>query len=368
MKKTILLLLTIIYAAPVFCQNNAGKADDLSRLVLIPYVASNSNIPSYATSVLNNKLNQIVTRHGVGGISSVPRFVITINLMEISREVTPTAPPQMSLILSPTIYIGDAQTGDLYASCQINDVKGVGGNENKAYLDAIKKINVNNPDVVQCIHTGKTRIIEYYNSNIDFILAEAESLTASQHYDDAMMLLASVPDVCKDAYEQAMKKISDVYQAKIDKEGAQLYNEAYALWSSNKSKDSALQVVELLSQINPYSSYAKQSRTLVASVEAHWSEIEDRRRALEERAWAFKMQQYQDSQAEKTAQREMNHEYRMQQSNFDYEVQMKRAETDADAANLALQEVKSVVKVMSTGQHKGGLMHSISDKISSWFR
>lgn len=369
MKKLYLILLLIICSIPAVCQNTAGKADDLSRLVLTPCVVSNSSVPSYAAAVLNNKLNQIVTKHGVGGMSPAPRFVITANLMEISKEITATAPPMIAMILSPTIYIGDAETGDLYASCQVRDVKGVGNNETKAYLDAIKKININSPEVVECINKGKTRIIEYYNSQIDFLLAEAESLVQSQKFEDAMALLATVPDVCKEAYEKAMAKISDVYQKKIDVEGAVLYNEAYALWKSSKSKDTALQVVELLAQINPLSASAKQGRTLVSSVEAHWAEIEAHRRAIEQRNWEFKMRQYEDEQAFKnkvhddeyalknkvhddehaarTAQRELDHEYRMQSASYDHDVQMKRAETGADAANMALNEVKEVVKVMS---------------------
>ena len=51
----------------------------------------------------------------------------------------------------------------------------------------------------------------------------------------------------------------------------------------------------MIAQINPLSRSAKQGRTIVASIEAHWAEIEARRRELEERAWAFKMQQYNDA-------------------------------------------------------------------------
>ena len=284
--------------------------------------------------------------------------------MEITKDITATAPPMVAMTLSPTVYVGDAETGDLYASCQLRDVKGVGNNETKAYLDAIKKINVNSPEVVECINTGKTKIIEYYNSQIDFLIAEAESMVQSQKFEDAMALLASVPSVCKEAYEKAMNAIADVYQKKIDVEGASLYNEAYALWNSNKSKDSALKVVELLSQINPLSASAKESRTLVSLVEGHWAELEARRRELEERQWAFKMKQYDDEQAAKTAEREMNHEYRMQNSAFDYEVQMKRAETGFEAASMALNEVKDVVKMMSNTRTTADRLAS---KIAGWF-
>ena len=72
MKKLLSIILSLICTIPAVCQNTAGKADDLSRLVLTPCVVGNSDIPSYAGSVLNNKLNQIVTKHGVGGTSAAP--------------------------------------------------------------------------------------------------------------------------------------------------------------------------------------------------------------------------------------------------------------------------------------------------------
>ena len=389
MKRILSIIIGLICTIPAVCQNTAGKADDLSRLVLTPYVVSNSDIPSYASSVLDNKLNQIVTKHGVGGTSADPRFVITANLMEISKDFTATAPPMIALTLSPTIYIGDAQTGELYASCQIKNVKGVGENETKAYLDAIKRISVNSPEMVQCINTGKTRIIEYYNSQIDFILAEAESLSQSQNYDEAMVKLAGVPQICKDAYLKAYEKIGQVFQKKIDTEGDKLYNEAFAQWNTAKNEASAQKVVELLAQINPLSAAAPKARTLVKAVEGHYSAIAARRREIEERNWQFKMQQYADQRADIVtereyrqanivaereyrqenivAERENKHEYDMKKLNFDYDVEMERARNGADAALFALQEVKGVINTMSTGQSNDGKTKSMIEKrVSAW--
>ena len=376
MKKIFAIVFALIGVIPLMAQNNVGKVDDLSRLVLTPYVVSNSNIPEYATTVVKNKLNQIVTRNGVGGNALTPRFVITINLVEISKDFTTTTPPMLVLTLSPTIYIGDAETGELYSSCQLKDVKGVGENETKAYLDAIKRINVNNSDLVECIDEGKKKIIAFYNTQIDFLIAEAESLQKNEKYEDAISLLASVPSVCKDAYDTALKKIGDVYQAKIDSEGAALYNEALALWKTNKSKESALQVVEKISKINPLSAAAKDSRSLVKSVESHWAEIEARRRELEERAWAFKMQQYNDARADKQAEFEFrvqqhnnDHEYRMQKASFDYEVEVKRAENGAEAALFALQEVKGVVNGQSSGRDtRSKISSAIEKRVAAWLK
>lgn len=375
MKKSItkifLSAAVVFWAVGSYAQNDLSKTDDLGRIVLTPYVISNANIPSYAESVLNNKLTQIAAKQGMAGSSVDNRFVITANLSEISKDFTPTTPPMIALTLSPTIYIGDGISGELFSSCEVPAVKGVGENETKAYLSAIKAIKTNNPAIVQCIEEGKVKIVEYYNSQIDFILAEAESLSKSQNYDEAMMKLAQVPQICKDAYLKAYEKIGEVYQQKIDLEGDKLYNEAYAQWNTAKNEQSAEKVVELLAQINPLSAAAPKGRTLVKTVEGHYNAIAARRRQIEERNWRFKLQQYEDERADKIAERENQHEYNMQKLGFDYDVEMERARNGAAAPQLALQEVKEVVKIMSTGKtndkgSKGKWHENISNKVSGW--
>ena len=373
MKKTIRICLPLFMLC-MFCmtanaQNNKGKTDDIGRIALSPYVISNANIPSYAISVVENKLSQIVAKQGLGSNAIDQRFVITANLVEVSKEITATAPPMVALKLTPTIYIGDIITGDLYASCELPEIKGVGNNETKAYLSAVKAIRTNNPAIVQCIEEGKTKIIEFYNSQIDFIMAEAESMVESQQYDEAMVKLAAVPKVCKEAYAKAYEKIGEVYQKKIDLEGDKLYNEANSTWNTAKNKESAEKVVELLAQINPLSAAAEKGRALVKKVESHYAELVARRREIEERNWAFKMQQYNDEQENIVANRENEHEYRMQKAEFDYEVHMEKARNGADASEYALQEVKSVISTMSNNNKKEEKKSDnfIVMKIKSWF-
>lgn len=359
MKKLISLLAILICCSiSVQAQNNLGSADDVGRIVLKPYIVSNSSIPQYAAKVMENKLSQMAAAHGVAGTSLDQRFIITANLVELTKDFTPTAPPMIALTLSPTVYIGDAITGELYASCSLSEARGVGNNETKAYLNAIRTINVNNPAVEKCIQAGKNKIVEFYNSQIDFLLAEAESLKASERYDEAMIKLAAVPNVCKDAYMKATAKIGEVYQKKIDVEGDKLYNEAVAQWKTAKTKESAEKVVELLAAINPLSAAAVKGRTLVKSVEAHYAELAARRREIEERNWAFKMQQYQDSREDKKAefdfkvqQQSDDHSYRMTKAGYDYEVQMEEARNGGKAAEYALQNIKEMVSVMHNGSN-----------------
>ncbi len=352
-----------------FAQNDKGKTDDIGRIVLTPYVVSNADIPSYAKSVVENKLAQIATRQGMAGSSADMRFVITANLIEFSKEITATAPPMVALKLTPTFYIGDIVTGELFSSCELPTIKGVGENETKAYLSAVNAIRTNHPAIIQCINEGKEKIIEYYNSQIDFIIDEAESMAQSQKFDEAMVKLAAVPKVCKEAYAKAYEKIGEVYQKKIDLEGDKLYNEANSTWNTAKNKESAEKVVELLAQINPLSAAAEKGRALVKKVESHYAELVARRKEIEERNWAFKMQQYNDEQENIVANRENEHEYRMQKAEFDYEVHMEKARNGADASEYALQEVKSVISTMSNNNKKEEKKSDnfIVMKIKSWF-
>lgn len=375
MKKNLIILsvvaLSALFSINASAQNDLGKTDDVGRIVLSPYVVSNANIPSFAEKALNNKLTSIAASQGLAGASVDNRFVITASLVEMGKEFTATAPPKVALTVYPTIYIGDSFTGELFSSCDLPPVKGVGENDTKAYLAAIKSISTRSQEVVQCINQGKERIIEYYNSKIDFLLAEAEALASAQQFDEAMTQLAAVPKVCKDAYLKAYAKIGEIYQKKIDLEGDKLYNEAYAQWNTSKTKESAERVVELLAQINPISSAAVKGRKLVASVEAYYAELEARRREIEKRNWEFKMRQYEDKQANLVADRENSHTEKMAGMNYDYEVQMEHAKNGGAAAEYALQEVKNIVNVMSkSGKSFGESVSnsSIVAKITSWFK
>lgn len=368
MTKFNIFILALFCSMVAFAQNNKGKTDDIGRIVLTPYVVSNANIPSYALSVIENKLAQIAAKHGMAGNSADMRFVITANLVEVSKDITATTPPMVALKFAPTLYIGDIVTGELFASCDLPIIRGVGENETKAYMGAIKALQVNNPAVAKCINEGKEKIVEYYNSQIDFILAEAESLVKAQQYDEAMVMLASVPNICKDAYLKAFEKIGEVYQKKIDLEGEKLYNEAYATWNTAKTKESASKVVELVAAINPISSAAAKGRELVKMVESRYAELEARRREIEERNWAFKMKQYEDEQENRAIERENDHEYRMMKAGMDYEVQMEYAKKADTASQYALQEVKEIVTVMSTHEaQKKSKFDKMVDKIKGWF-
>ena len=242
-------------------------------------------LPAAASNVVLNKLTQIVTQNGLAGDSYDPRFIITANMVELGHEVTATAPPMQAYTLSPTLYIGDAATGTLYATCALNPIKGAGTNATKAYMQAVKMLKANSPEVQRFIETGKVRIIEWYNTQIDFLISEANALAGQDKYDEAIALLFTVPTVCKDAFDKAMRAAEQIFQQKIDIEGAQLLNMATHVWNANQHWSGANEAATYLSQIHPLSSSVPGAMQLSET-------IGKRVRELDNREWNFEMKKF----------------------------------------------------------------------------
>ncbi len=285
MKKFFTVILLASASLCVFAQNDKGKMDDAGRIALTPVILENSNIPPSAANVVLNKLTQIVTKNGLAGDSFDPRFVITANMVELDHYVTATTPPMQAYSFSPTLYIGDAATGTLYATCALNTIKGAGKNDTQAVMQAVRSIRTSGAELDAFIEKGKTRIIEWYNTQIDFLISEANSLAGQDRFDEAIALLFTVPTVCKDAYDKAMRAGEQIFQQKIDIEGAQLLNTAIHAWNANQSWAGANEAATYLSRIHPLSSAVPQGMALS-------NDIAKRVKELDNREWNFAMKQF----------------------------------------------------------------------------
>lgn len=318
MRRVFIICCFFIFSVYADAQNTLSSADDLGRIALVPVIADNSNVPPYASTIVKDKLVQIVTRNGLGGNSYEQRFVITANLIEVSKEMTRTAPALVAVSLQPTLYIGDLETGTLFASCPLGIHNGVGSTEAKAYLGAVKTIPTNSSEITHFIEIGKERIIQYYNSQIDFILSKAQSLSDQEQYNEAISLLFTVPDVCKAAYIQAMDLTAVIYQLKIDKESAFLLNEANQIWNASQSYEGAEVAASYLSRIHPWSSSFSDASALSEAIAARVKELDDRE-------WTFKMKQYEDQNEMINKQMENTHDEKLKLINAAREVGIAKA-------------------------------------------
>ncbi len=262
------------------------KLDDFGRIILNVYLPDNAGIPAESQKLLLNKLNQIVTNNGIGGSSANPRFIITA-IVNVGTKDAIAGPPQMiAQNLDITFFIGDAFKNTKFSNVTIS-LKGVGTNENKSFIEAIKTINPKNKEIVTFIEEGKNKIIEYYTTNCDFIIKDAQTMVKQEKFDEAIYALSLVPDVCQQCYYKCLDTLAVINQKKIDLDGARKLNEAKIIWTSNMNPKGAEKAGDILNTIDVNAACQIDARKLISS-------IDSKLKADEKAKWEFKLKQYED--------------------------------------------------------------------------
>jgi len=303
------------------------KLDDFGRIILNTYLPDDMSIPSEAKNFLSTKLSQIASNNGMGGSQLNPRFVITAAVNVGTKDIIPGPPQMIAQNLEVTLFVGDALDNTIYSNVILN-VKGVGTNENKAFIEAIKTINPKNKEILDFLETGKKKIIDYYTSQCDFILKNALSLAKLEKYDEAIYTLAVVPEVCQECYNKCLDTATYIYQQKINTECKVKLNEAKMAWSASSNSEGAEKAGTILSTINPLSNCQSDVDNLIKS-------IDSKLKADEKKRWDFQMKQYADKVA---AQKEL---IRIAEENMKRDDAQQERESNREAAFREKQSLRN---------------------------
>lgn len=267
--KNIITLVFCFAATLIVAQDNNY---DISLGTYVPNQIE--GVPASAHSMLSNKLGQIVTSNGISDDTFNSRFIITPNISVMSKDVVGSAPTRIALNLEMTLYIGDGVAGNLFTS-ESFQLKGVGTNETKAYMQAIKQLKPSNKKVQDFIANGKAKIIDYYNANCSNIIAESEALQRVENYEEALFLLVSIP-TASDCFDKVKGKIETLFKKAIDKECLTKYAMAQAIWGANQDIDAANEAGAILASINPRAACFKDVQKLFSKIEARVQDLQDR--------------------------------------------------------------------------------------------
>jgi hypothetical protein len=264
-----------------------GEAILVLGIVLNCVVLENGmKIPEESKLQLANKIQQIAANNGLGGNSINQRFVLAARPNVTSKDFI-AGPPQMIVLnLELVLFIGDAMENLQFYSLTFYS-KGVGINENKAYISAIQNINPRNKEFSTFLSNGKGKIVEYYEGRCESIQARAKALSEKQDYDAAIYELMQVPDASSTCYKKALIAVQPIFRQKIDKEGKTAYLEASRKWGANPNTTGAKEALTLLGNIDPSASAYKDAVYLSEDIQKKISEAE-------KREWDFKMKTYQD--------------------------------------------------------------------------
>jgi hypothetical protein len=277
--------------------SNSGK----KNLALSVWVSDNINgMTPEARNNLRNKLTQIASKQGIAASPGYSRFILTANVVVQEKYITPAAPPKQAYKLDITFYVGDDFEGKVFAT-HTTTVTGIGDNETKAYLNALKSIKVADPAYKKLMDLGAAKIVDYFNTQCDFVIKEAQTLAAAQKYEEALWKLTAVPEVCADCWKRAMDEADAVFQKKIDRECQIILAEATNTWNAGQNLEAAEKAGAVLVNIDPNSNCFDQAMALSGKIAQRVKELDDREEAAKKEELLF-----QRKMEEKSAQAEQD--------------------------------------------------------------
>jgi hypothetical protein len=290
MKKLITIILLICSFHFGMGQNEMGKSDDFDRIALDIFIPENAeNIPELARSLLQSRLTEVAANHGLGGEGIASRFLLTAKMEVLTKDITPTAPAMEAYTFNVYLYIVDNIDRIVLASTSFT-TKGAGTNKNKAYTNGLSSVNLRNENITRFLASGKQKIIMYYNSKCDFIIANAIALASQNRFEEAILTLTSVPEVCKDCYMNSLEAIGPIYQEYINHECARFLNIANGLFAANPNNQGAIDAVTVLSLVDPDSNCFESAGTLIGKIEQKMRQDENRDWNFMERVWGDRVE------------------------------------------------------------------------------
>jgi hypothetical protein len=271
------------FTALSIAQESSTSAGALGRIAIAPYIPEQiEGLPAGADNMLSNKLKQIVSANGMSGEVNNTRFIISPNIDVATKDILGTAPTMIALTLNVNLYIGDGFEGKQFAS-QTLTVKGVGVNETKAYMDAIKNIKPNDAGIQSFIAKGKTKIIDYYNARCAQIINEANALAGQSNFGAALDKLNSIPEECAECFNKAQAAAAPMFKKYIERECKLKMADANSKWSANQSWETANEVAGILGSVDPEASCYKDAKALNDRIGKRVIEID-------KREWNYKME------------------------------------------------------------------------------
>ncbi len=157
-----------------------------------------------------------------------------------------------------TIVIKEVNTNTLYASVS-KEVKGSGKNKSIALNNALQQIDVKENTWKTFIDAGKTKIVQYYESKCNDIIAKADTLLKAEEYEQSISVLLSIPEELSNCYKTSQLKALEVFKLYKEKQALKLLANA----KMEFEKGNYTEGLNLLQKIDPSSAKYADSLNLI---------------------------------------------------------------------------------------------------------
>ena len=180
------------------------------------FVKTYAFLPQAAVDVREQKLMQVAMRNGVASYSG--RYVLTAKVAEEDTQTTATAPVQYVKKLSVQFVAYDMETKAVVGELTV-PVTGVDKTPERATMAALRRIQPKNAKTTVFIQNASKAIVDAFNQDLENTLKTAQSLAGRAQYDEALALLAAIPQSV-DRYDYVLTTADKICAAKAEADGS----------------------------------------------------------------------------------------------------------------------------------------------------
>lgn len=166
-------------------------------------------LPANSKNVLHNKIVAMTSVNGVGSEDASPILCVIPTSAEMNHDITATVPAKHKIKYDFNVWVANLETGEVFASAQ-QELLGIGDSEELAFGNAISAVSPNDNKWQEMLKTAQDRIIEFYNTNGDRLIKEAQGYQAVNDYPKAMLILNNIPMACGEVYDRALEAKNSV--------------------------------------------------------------------------------------------------------------------------------------------------------------
>lgn len=229
------------------------------------HVVSDYNLGDKTDHLLGQKMKRVLTSSGLSSESELSRFALVPHITIVDEHTSATVPPKTTMQLSVSFDVTDMQTGNVFNSYEIT-VQGKGTNKANAIHHSVTALSLDTPEFKSFIGRSRSRINDFYESQVDNLVALARTHAKQGEYGLALYLLSEVPGSIA-SYGKVISAIEECYDLYIEVRAPQLLRQAEATWATSPNATGARKAMELLQEIPAgYKKYDKQVSAFIDKV------------------------------------------------------------------------------------------------------
>ena len=247
--------------------------------VLPAHLNSDYNVPEKAETQLRDKMLAALSSAGLATTAENAAVALVPSISILNEQTGEGVQNTVSMNLNYTFSLVGIASGVVFDSYIVEGVQTRGQNKINAVARSFAGVNLNTPAFQAFLSNGQSKIVAYYQRQLQKTLAKAQTNINSKQYDDALAILMEIPEETPGYTTKVLPMVERTYKMYANNLAASLLQQAQAAWAAAPNEEGAERVAEILSEMPVGTTSSAAARQLV-------KEIEARVKALDQRRWA----------------------------------------------------------------------------------